>query len=181
MDKVVQDEALIGARVAALPGPVVFTNGVFDILHRGHVTYLAQARALVQLQQRSAAVAILMQLSASKQQPIDRAALADLGSLKVQDGATQQGLQFLKRACEPCATDWPGRAQAEADLGLTYLMLGQEQDGLQALQRARAAFQAAGDEESYAKALWNELQYFEHVGQKKPAELARAELERMQF
>jgi rfaE bifunctional protein nucleotidyltransferase chain/domain len=25
---------------------VVFTNGVFDILHRGHVTYLAQARAL---------------------------------------------------------------------------------------------------------------------------------------
>jgi hypothetical protein len=24
-------------------GPVVFTNGVFDVLHRGHVTYLAQA------------------------------------------------------------------------------------------------------------------------------------------
>ena len=34
------------ARVAALPKPVVLTNGVFDILHRGHVTYLAQARAL---------------------------------------------------------------------------------------------------------------------------------------
>jgi rfaE bifunctional protein nucleotidyltransferase chain/domain len=33
------------ARVAALPGPVVFTNGVFDVLHRGHVTYLANARA----------------------------------------------------------------------------------------------------------------------------------------
>ena len=33
-------------RVAALPQPVVFTNGVFDILHRGHVTYLAQARAM---------------------------------------------------------------------------------------------------------------------------------------
>ncbi|QJW85624.1 D-glycero-beta-D-manno-heptose 1-phosphate adenylyltransferase [Ramlibacter terrae] len=32
--------------LAALPGPVVFTNGVFDVLHRGHVTYLAQARAL---------------------------------------------------------------------------------------------------------------------------------------
>src|SRR5687767_1448207 len=26
--------------------PLVFTNGVFDVLHRGHVTYLAQARAL---------------------------------------------------------------------------------------------------------------------------------------
>ena len=31
-------------RVAQLPKPVVLTNGVFDILHRGHVTYLAQAR-----------------------------------------------------------------------------------------------------------------------------------------
>jgi D-glycero-beta-D-manno-heptose 1-phosphate adenylyltransferase len=34
------------ARVAALRQPVVFTNGVFDVLHRGHVTYLAQAREL---------------------------------------------------------------------------------------------------------------------------------------
>lgn len=33
-------------RVLALSRPLVFTNGVFDILHRGHVTYLAQARAL---------------------------------------------------------------------------------------------------------------------------------------
>jgi rfaE bifunctional protein nucleotidyltransferase chain/domain len=29
-----------------LPRPWVFTNGVFDVLHRGHVIYLAQARAL---------------------------------------------------------------------------------------------------------------------------------------
>lgn len=36
----------LAARVAALTPPVVFTNGVFDILHRGHVSYLAQARAL---------------------------------------------------------------------------------------------------------------------------------------
>ncbi|MDP1672654.1 MAG: D-glycero-beta-D-manno-heptose 1-phosphate adenylyltransferase [Burkholderiales bacterium] len=34
------------ARIARFPRPLVFTNGVFDILHRGHVTYLAQARAL---------------------------------------------------------------------------------------------------------------------------------------
>lgn len=33
-------------RRAALPGPVVFTNGVFDVLHRGHASYLAAARAL---------------------------------------------------------------------------------------------------------------------------------------
>ena len=36
----------LAARVAALPRPLVFTNGCFDVLHRGHVTYLAQARAL---------------------------------------------------------------------------------------------------------------------------------------
>ena len=35
-------------RVAQLPKPVVLTNGVFDLLHRGHVSYLADARALGQ-------------------------------------------------------------------------------------------------------------------------------------
>ena len=36
--------SIVGAR--GLARPLVFTNGVFDILHRGHVTYLAEARAL---------------------------------------------------------------------------------------------------------------------------------------
>ncbi len=36
----------LAERVALLPRPLVFTNGCFDILHRGHVTYLAQARSL---------------------------------------------------------------------------------------------------------------------------------------
>jgi D-glycero-beta-D-manno-heptose 1-phosphate adenylyltransferase len=35
-----------GARCAALPRPVVFTNGVFDVLHKGHASYLDAARAL---------------------------------------------------------------------------------------------------------------------------------------
>ncbi|HEV3104792.1 MAG TPA: D-glycero-beta-D-manno-heptose 1-phosphate adenylyltransferase [Trinickia sp.] len=43
--KIISREALV-ARRATLAAPVVFTNGVFDILHRGHVTYLAQAKAL---------------------------------------------------------------------------------------------------------------------------------------
>jgi len=43
--KICPREAL-ATQVAALPRPLVFTNGCFDILHRGHVTYLAQARAL---------------------------------------------------------------------------------------------------------------------------------------
>ncbi|HET7776638.1 MAG TPA: D-glycero-beta-D-manno-heptose 1-phosphate adenylyltransferase [Azospira sp.] len=36
----------LAERAAGLARPLVFTNGCFDILHRGHVTYLAQARAL---------------------------------------------------------------------------------------------------------------------------------------
>jgi rfaE bifunctional protein nucleotidyltransferase chain/domain len=45
MDKVcTQDD--VARRVAQLPRPMVFTNGVFDVLHRGHVSYLHEARAL---------------------------------------------------------------------------------------------------------------------------------------
>ena len=36
----------LAERLSALARPLVMTNGCFDILHRGHVTYLAQARAL---------------------------------------------------------------------------------------------------------------------------------------
>lgn len=33
-------------RLSSLPRPLVFTNGVFDVMHRGHAIYLAQAREL---------------------------------------------------------------------------------------------------------------------------------------
>ena len=36
----------LAGRLAGVPRPLVFTNGCFDIVHRGHVTLLAQARAL---------------------------------------------------------------------------------------------------------------------------------------
>jgi D-glycero-beta-D-manno-heptose 1-phosphate adenylyltransferase len=45
LNKIVS-RAEVAARAAQLPQPVVFTNGVFDVLHRGHVTYLAHAREL---------------------------------------------------------------------------------------------------------------------------------------
>lgn len=38
--------AALAAALSRLPRPLVFTNGCFDIVHRGHVTCLAQARAL---------------------------------------------------------------------------------------------------------------------------------------
>lgn len=40
------DRADLASRLGSLNGPVVFTNGVFDLMHRGHVEYLEDARAL---------------------------------------------------------------------------------------------------------------------------------------
>ena len=45
LDKLCPREQLAD-RLAALPRPLVFTNGVFDVMHRGHAIYLAQARDL---------------------------------------------------------------------------------------------------------------------------------------
>jgi rfaE bifunctional protein nucleotidyltransferase chain/domain len=42
----ISDPAVFAQRASVLARPLVFTNGVFDIIHRGHVTYLARARAL---------------------------------------------------------------------------------------------------------------------------------------
>lgn len=41
-------EGSLKDRLGELERPIVFTNGCFDILHRGHVDYLAQARKLGQ-------------------------------------------------------------------------------------------------------------------------------------
>ena len=40
------DARALAARTQAAGGCVVFTNGVFDLLHPGHVRYLTEARAL---------------------------------------------------------------------------------------------------------------------------------------
>ena len=45
LSKVVTREDAL-QRVNNLRRPIIFTNGVFDVLHCGHVTYLAEARAL---------------------------------------------------------------------------------------------------------------------------------------
>ncbi|TGV05798.1 D-glycero-beta-D-manno-heptose 1-phosphate adenylyltransferase, partial [Alcaligenaceae bacterium 429] len=45
--KIYTPEALASAvERGELPRPLVFTNGVFDILHRGHVSYLDAASQL---------------------------------------------------------------------------------------------------------------------------------------
>lgn len=53
------DDAALARRLAALPRPLVFTNGVFDVLHRGHVAYLHAAR------QRGASLIVAVNTDAS--------------------------------------------------------------------------------------------------------------------
>ena len=45
-DKILAATELSSPLIGDLPRPLVFTNGCFDILHRGHVTYLEEAAAL---------------------------------------------------------------------------------------------------------------------------------------
>ncbi|HEY8879300.1 MAG TPA: adenylyltransferase/cytidyltransferase family protein [Roseateles sp.] len=44
IDAAALDDAALAQRLAGLARPMVFTNGVFDVLHRGHVAYLHAAR-----------------------------------------------------------------------------------------------------------------------------------------
>jgi D-glycero-beta-D-manno-heptose 1-phosphate adenylyltransferase len=45
LNKICEPHAL-AHQLSQLARPMVFTNGVFDILHKGHVSYLAQAKNL---------------------------------------------------------------------------------------------------------------------------------------
>ena len=46
MAKILLDGRALAACMGTIVRPLVFTNGVFDVLHRGHVEYLRRARAL---------------------------------------------------------------------------------------------------------------------------------------
>ncbi|RTZ39761.1 D-glycero-beta-D-manno-heptose 1-phosphate adenylyltransferase [Candidimonas sp. SYP-B2681] len=41
-----REDCVAAAQADAFPRPLIFTNGVFDILHRGHATYLDAAAQL---------------------------------------------------------------------------------------------------------------------------------------
>jgi rfaE bifunctional protein nucleotidyltransferase chain/domain len=107
----------IGRWLAELARPLVFTNGVFDVLHRGHVTYLARARSL------GAALLVALNSDASARRlgkgadrPVnpleDR--LAVIAALESVDAVTwfdEDTPQALISACRPEVLvkggDWP--------------------------------------------------------------------------
>ena len=103
--------------IGRLPRPLVFTNGVFDILHRGHVTYLARARAL------GAALLVALNSDASArrlgkgaERPINRledrlALAAALASVDAVTWFEEDTPEALIAACRPellvKGGDWP--------------------------------------------------------------------------
>jgi len=111
--------------IGELQRPLVFTNGVFDILHRGHVTYLARSRAL------GAALLVALNSDASARRlgkgpdrPINRledrlALAAALASVDAVTWFDQDTPQALIAACRPEVLvkggDWPVERIAGAD------------------------------------------------------------------
>ena len=93
--------------MAALPRPWVFTNGCFDILHRGHVTYLAQARALgASLVVGVNSDASVRRLEKGDDRPINRladrmAVLAALASVSLVTWFDDETPIDLIRLCKP--------------------------------------------------------------------------------
>jgi D-glycero-beta-D-manno-heptose 1-phosphate adenylyltransferase len=113
----IRDPARLDRWLGELARPLVFTNGVFDLLHRGHVTYLARARGL------GAALLVALNSDASARRlgkgadrPLnaldDRlAVLAALGCVDAVTWFDQDTPEPLIAACAPEVLvkggDWP--------------------------------------------------------------------------
>jgi rfaE bifunctional protein nucleotidyltransferase chain/domain len=103
--------------IGLLARPLVFTNGVFDILHRGHVTYLARARALgASLLVALNTDASVRRLGKGSDRPVnpleDRlAVLAALGAVDAVTWFDDDTPEALIAACRPeilvKGGDWP--------------------------------------------------------------------------
>ncbi|MGH8691953.1 MAG: adenylyltransferase/cytidyltransferase family protein, partial [Burkholderiales bacterium] len=113
----IHDPAALERWIAGLARPLVFTNGVFDLLHRGHVTYLSRARAL------GAALLVALNSDASARKlgkgadrPLNALAdrMAVLAALECVDAVTwfdDDTPERLIAACRPQVLakggDWP--------------------------------------------------------------------------
>jgi rfaE bifunctional protein nucleotidyltransferase chain/domain len=113
----IRDPRELARWLGELKRPLVFTNGVFDLLHRGHVTYLARARGeggslLVALNSDASA----KRLAKGPDRPLnalaDRlAVVAALESVSAVTWFEDDTPEALIRACRPDVLvkggDWP--------------------------------------------------------------------------
>jgi len=113
----IRNPAELSRWLATLPRPLAFTNGVFDILHRGHVTYLARARALgASLLVALNADASVKRLGKGSDRPLNRledrlALVAALEAVSAVTWFDEDTPEALIAACKPDVLvkggDWP--------------------------------------------------------------------------
>ena len=121
--------AELADRIAALARPLVFTNGVFDILHRGHVTYLAEARALgASLVVAANSDASARRLGKGENRPINRledrmAVLAALQAVDLVTWFDEDTPLALILACRPDVLAKGGDWKPEAIVGAKEVAL----------------------------------------------------------
>ena len=115
----------LSIRIVSCTRPLVFTNGVFDILHRGHATYLDEARALgatllVALNSDASA----KRLAKGDDRPVNRladrvAVVAALESVQLVTWFEEDTPLELIRACRPDVLVKGGDWKPEAIVGAT--------------------------------------------------------------
>jgi tetratricopeptide (TPR) repeat protein len=128
---------------------------------------IAESKCLAGIGQPEAAVAILSGPATSPQPAIASAAIAALGSVKLQLGAYQQGAKLLNKSLQKSPDlDWPSKNQAMADLAIAQLIIGGTDQGLESMHEAQSRFQASDDLASLIQSLENELRLLDHEGRK---------------
>ena len=115
------------------------------------------ARTMAAQRQESLAATLLGSVAESDDPGVRAAALAALGSIKVESGAYEQGSRFLTEALElQDAERWPGRLAAEADLISVRLILGELDDALPALHAVQNEMMKSNQWQSLCRSLQNE-------------------------
>ncbi len=125
--------------------------------------HVSQAQLLMAMGQQGTAITLLAPIIAREDHaPVTLAAMCKLGAIKLAGQSPQHGVRLLNHAILESHTEWPGKSSSSADLALGMLMIGEKAEGISQLHQAQTQFEAEGEVELLAKALWNESKYLEH-------------------
>lgn len=138
---------------------------------------IALAKAMAAQGQDTVATAVLQGNQSHADTAVQAASLATLGSIKIQAGAYEQGAQFLVKALNIDATQWPGQLNAEADLANARLILGNSETASDSLHKVQNRFALVGRWQALCQSLENEAAILEFEGHAEQAETLRARVQ----